>query len=313
MNDETINQIHEQISERKSARRNFLKTAGFAAAGVAAASLLTQDKAEAQRGGLDPAVLNFALNLEYLEAEFYLAAIGSSLTARGIGVNGVATGGNSTSGGALTLPTSPAAVNFSAPADALIGEYAREIAEDEARHTAFLRTALGTAAVARPPINLINSFQALFPGFQPFASATNFLIAAFVFEDVGVTAYKGGARLIANKDLLEAAAGLLAVEAYHAGSIRTVLLARDRANPGANIAATIKTISDARDTAAGSEKDQGLNEETIAGVTSNIAPTDANALAFSRTTREVLNIVYLAAGTPTSGGFFPNGLNGAIR
>ncbi len=314
MTDETLNLIQERIDVRKSARRDFLKTAGFAAAGVAAATLLTQGEANAQRGGLDPAVLNFALNLEYLEAEFYLAAIGSSLTARGIGINGVATGGNNPNGGALTLPTTPAAVDFSAPADALVGEYAREIAEDEARHVVFLRSALGAAAVARPPINLINSFQSLFPGFQPFASATNFLLASFVFEDVGVTAYAGGARLIANKDFLEAAAKILAVEAYHAGSIRTVLLARDRANPGAGIAATVQAISDARDGAAGSEKDQGINDPGIVpNVTSNIAPTDANALAFSRTTREVLNIVYLAAGAPTAGGFFPNGLNGDIR
>ena len=39
----------------------------------------------------------------------------------------------------------------------------------------------------------------------------------------GVLALQGAARFIANKDYLEAAAGILAVEAYHAGSIRTQL------------------------------------------------------------------------------------------
>jgi len=43
----------------------------------------------------------------------------------------------------------------------------------------------------------------------------------------------------------------------------------------------------------------------------NIVPTDANGMVFSRTARQVLNIVYL--GGTTSGGFFPDGLNGTIR
>ncbi len=43
----------------------------------------------------------------------------------------------------------------------------------------------------------------------------------------------------------------------------------------------------------------------------NITPTDANALAFSRTTTQVLNIVY-AGGASGDYGFFPQGLNGAI-
>jgi len=41
-------------------------------------------------------------------------------------------------------------------------------------------------------------------------------------------------------------------------------------------------------------------------------PTDTNALAFRRTTRKVLNIVY-GAPNASKGGFFPQGMNGNIK
>jgi len=99
-----------------------------------------------------------------------------------------------------------------------------------------------------------------------------------------------------------AAAGILAVEAYHASEIRVLLLQQEP-----DLSAVVQKISDLRAALSGAADDQGILLDGVA----NIVPADSNSLAFSRTTRQVLNIVYGAADA-TSGLFFPAGLNGSI-
>lgn len=251
----------------------------------------------------DGSILNFALNLEYLEAEFYLrAATGEGLPDDLVGGTGVP---GSVSGGRQVAFQST-----------LVRNIAREIAMDERGHVAFLRGALGSAAAARPRISLDQSFTAaataaglIKPGevFDAYANDLNFLFAAFLFEDVGVTAFKGAASLISNKTYLDAAAGLLATEAYHAGIVRATLFSEGLADE--SIFDAVAKISSARGVLTGrAETDQGIGTKDEA----NLVPTDDHGGVFGRTAQEVLNVVYLDAHAGSAGGFYPNGLNGDI-
>ncbi len=289
------------IAKLATKRRGLLRTGGFGAAATAVlamAGFKSTPASAAPATNIDPDVLNFALNLEYLEAEFYLRGLsGSGLPAASIGANpGAVTGGS--------------AVPFTTTSDA---QYAAEIAGDEFNHVNFLRSALGSAAVDRPAINLSTSFTAAAMAagiigagqtFNPFANTTSFLLGAYIFEDVGVTAYAGAAALITNPAYLTAAATILAVEAYHAGQIRTRLLAAGQYAATAAISALRAAASQPTSV----PDDQGI---LLNGVI-NITPTDANSLAFTRTTTQVLDIVYLGT-TPTANSFFPNGMNGVIH
>ncbi len=291
----------ERSAENDTDRRNFLRSAGIAGLGVVGATALTGVGAGSALAAApsDAAILNFALNLEYLEAEFYSRAV------FGHGLDRSLTTGKGQRGGVI----GGRAVTWQTPN---VRKYATEIAHDEIAHVKFLRAALGSAKVARPEIDLKNSFTAaaraaglIGPNetFDPYANENNFLLAAFIFEDVGVTAYKGAAPLIDNKTYLEAAAGILAVEAYHAAIIRTTLYGKD-------LMAPVKAISDARDSLDGSsDDDQGIGTADYA----NLVPTDKNGIAFSRTAARVLNIVYLTPFKNSQGGFFPDGVNGSIN
>ena len=314
--------------QRRKERRNFLKVAGVTGAAVAGTSLIaacgggdgTYTDKPPEGGGtggggpapspsMDVAILNFALNLEYLEAQFY------SFATTGAGLPQSQLSGTGTQGGV----TGGRQVAFTDP---VVAAYAREIAGDETNHVRFLRSALGSDAVAQPALDIGTDPNGAFssaaraaglvgPGqsFDPYASDENFLLGAFIFEDVGVTAYKGAAPLVQNSTYLSAAAGILAAEAYHAGLIRTVLYGKGIQAP-ALIDAT-EAISNARDSLDGaSDLDQGVRGSNGA---SNIVPTDANGIAFSRTTGQVLDIVFLTKMAAMKGGFFPSGVNGTIN
>jgi hypothetical protein len=268
----------------------------------------------------DTDILNFALNLEYLEAQFYLyAATGSGLSA--------ADTGNSTA--AVTVPATTKIPGLTSLQQDIINE----IAYDEQQHVRFLRAALGSAAVTMPALDLMNSFNALASAagigtsFNPFTSFDTFLVGAFIFEDVGVTAYSGAAPLISaagvTAGLLNYAAGIQAVEAYHAAYIRTILTGNAIADAKYPYLGYANQVSALRATLGGGNETALTLPTSISTPSSIVAASPTTAIAYARTTDQVLHIVYgslsgtagatASAAGVANGAFFPAGLNGTIK
>lgn len=299
---------------------------------LAALALTGTRTAQAQAAVTDNDILNFALNLEYLEANFYYAAAFGYTIDKAptpISIDGGATAG---SGITATVKPNPKVAFQSLQ----VASYAAETAIEEGKHVSFLSKTLGSAAVAQPQIDLMTSFDTLAAAagigssFDPFSSDAFFLIGAYIFEDVGVSAYHGAAPLISTagiaSGILSAAAGILAVEAYHAGLVRTTINSLDPTDANGyqtltNKISALRSKLSAAITASTTADDTGLGNQTVtlgatAGLTaSTLADVDSNGIAWSRGATEVLNVVTGGASTssPYKGVFFPAGLNGKIQ
>lgn len=188
---ETVDpEFHERISPRRAAIKNmtgFGKRVALSTLPLAFGSLLSKAYGQTQPTDVN-GVLNFALTLEYLEAEFYT---------RGVAVHGSVPGA-----GGLAL-----------------------IRNDENNHVAFLKSVLGNNAVSKPTFDF--TAKGAFPDPFMAANYEVFLALAQAFEDTGVRAYKGQApNLMSNKTVLTAALNIHSVEARHASHVRQMRKAR---------------------------------------------------------------------------------------
>jgi hypothetical protein len=267
------NKIIQEVAAQVPNRRSFMKKVGLASAAVSTAAA-TGGMAQSTAPG-DANILNFALNLEYLEAEFYTyATTGQGIAQAGIVVSGTGSSGATTGGSQITFT------------DSAVQAIAMELAADERTHVTLLQGAiasLGASAIAKPAINL----NALGIGFN---NMNGFLTLARVFEDIGVTAYGGAAPLIQNSAILGYAARILATEAAHSGNIR------------AQIARLGIATTPPLDGADHLPPPSG----------SQYFPTDSNAITETRTPGQVLYLAFNGANA-TSGGFFPSGVNGTLN
>lgn len=273
MNNEKTAAITDLISNpvnRREFGRRAVATGLWAAVGTAALGLPSDAAAQSIT---DVDILNFALNLEYLEAEFYtVATTGRRIEDLGIGVSGVGTLGGTVGGSVVSM-------------DNRAMQVARDIANEEQMHVRLLRSALGSAAIAKPAINL----AALGIGF---GSINEFLTLARAFEDVGVTAYNGAAPLISSRAILASAAGIALTEAQHAGVLRYLVYDRGIAVPQLD----------------------NLDVPPLASPNGRLFNVQNEGLSPARTPSQVLAIVYANRNPGArNGGFFPAGFNGTIR
>lgn len=260
-------------------RRSFVRKLGIASTAVGAAATIGLKKADAAVN-VELEILNFALNLEYLESEFYTyAQYGTGIETQGIGVSGVAAGSNSMNGGTTT---GGAKVTFSNTLY-FSPQLAAEIGADERAHVALLRGALGSSAIAKPDIN-IN------PLGLNLASQNGFLTLARVFEDIGVSAYAGAAGSLVTPAYITTAARILAAEAEHVASIRVQI---------AGLHIPTAPPLDGVD----------LLPPPTGPQTQYLSLNIANGLCSIRTPGQVLYLAFANMVNATQGGFFPHGVN----
>ena len=219
---EVAHELKSLVERRAMSRRNFLTSAGVAAGATGALVIAgcggnsttttpvttTPVTTTPTSGGVTELdVLNFALNLEYLEASFYLyVTTGSGLMSADMG-----SGAGAVTGGAK--------VTFSDPNVAAL---ANQLAADEQSHVQFVRTLItnaGSTPVAMPALNLA--------ALGTVSDDASFLAMARQLETVGVSAYEGGiGYFVADIPGLAYAATIHDTEAQHEGALRQFCIAK---------------------------------------------------------------------------------------
>ena len=256
-----------------------LNRRGFLGAMLGAAALATAGVGElhAQSGVPVTDVLNFALNLEYLEANFYLYAstgtgLSSSLNGNGAAVQGAP--------GKLPLDANTLAV-------------CQALATDEVNHIAGLRsaiTSLGGTPIAQPVINLAAN--------GPITTQAQFISAARQFTALGGSAYVGGAQLlVSNPSVLTTASQILGAEGQHAGVLAYLAISQGINSPAIDAQDVPPSATNYITVDAVHALSPLRNTSQVLGV--------AYAVSTPGTVTPPVGV--------SMGGFFPRGFNGNVK
>ncbi|MEO6681819.1 MAG: ferritin-like domain-containing protein [Ginsengibacter sp.] len=185
-------EIFDRLDSRRNIMKQFARTSGkIAVASIPFALGSMLQKASAAppppTGDSIPDTLNFALTLEYLEANFYIKAVEVGM-----------------------FPDAASKMAFTT------------IRDHENAHVNFLKTAISAAGFTPVSFQFADfdfTAKGNFPGV--FSDYGTMLAVAQTFEDTGVRAYKGQApNLMSNNDYLTAALQIHSVEGRHAAHLR---------------------------------------------------------------------------------------------
>ena len=256
-------------------RRGFLG-AMMSAAALATAASATRSYAQSTSPSITD-VLNFALNLEYLEANFYLyVSTGSGLT-------------SAQNNGGFPVEGAPGKLNLDANTLAV----AQALAQDEVNHIAGLQsaiTSLGGTPIAQPLINLSAN--------GAITTQAQFLVAARQFTALGGSAYVGSAQLlVSNPSVLTTAGQILGAEGQHAGALAYLCVTQGVLSPMIDAQDVPPTSSQYFTVDATNALSPARNTSQVLGV--------AFGVSTPATTTPPTGI--------TMGGFFPNGVNGNVK
>ncbi|KAL5714314.1 hypothetical protein ACHQM5_016295 [Ranunculus cassubicifolius] len=275
----------------------------------------TQNRTVESLPKCDIDLLQFALNIEYLQAEFFLYGT------LGHGLDVIAP--DLTGGGTSPIGGEKANLQF------FVRDVITQIAYQQVGHIRAIRRMVG--GFPRPIMDLSSSHFAqlmekvigfpLQPPFDPYKNDLNFLLASYLFPYISLTGYNGITYLMNSTSTKRLSAGLMVVEAGQDTILRTILYQRalQPLSPyNYNVAEITLRLSKYRDRLAHvkNPKDDGIilaTQDRNGGLTlGNIINGDRDSVAYSRTPWEILRILYETGSASHPGGFFPVGANGTI-
>ncbi|KAH0784563.1 hypothetical protein KY290_004161 [Solanum tuberosum] len=258
--------------------------------------------------------MQFAVNLEFLEAEYFLWA------SYGFGLDVVAPN--------LPMSGPPPIGARKANLDQLTNNIIMEFANQEVGHLRSLNSTVGV--FSRPLLDLsAKNFAKIFddafghklaPPFDPYRDSMSYMLSCYVIPYVGLVGYVGTNPNINGYETKRLLAGLLGVESGQDAVIRMYLYERATELVPLyqyTVADFTSRISGLRNKLGNCGiKDEGIYIQPPLGAenrtTSNILSADFGSLSYKRTPAEILRILYGSGDEHVPGGFYPKGANGKI-